>query len=322
MKRPPLLSVAMAPHTHLGVRVSEVYLHQLVALLPAAIGAVWIWGLLALRTILLTVGAVLILEWLTGRLMNRETSVLDGSAAVQGLLLAFLFHAGMPWWLILLGALVMVTLGRQFFGGIGGYPLNPPALAYAVLLLSWPARLDAPRALTGIELGFPPVEALVAWRSFGIDGISAYSLRDLFLGAQVGGLGATFGLLLALGALYLIIRGFIAWRISLAFLAALFATAGIFHLGDPLTYPPPLFQLFSGMAIFVAFFLLTDFTTAPVNPWAQVVYGIGAGLLTVLIRSFGGYPDGAIFAVLLMNLAHPLIDKIRPRVLRVEVPAQ
>ncbi|MCK4305910.1 MAG: RnfABCDGE type electron transport complex subunit D [Candidatus Eisenbacteria sp.] len=322
MKRPPLLSVAVSPHTHDGSSVSEIYLSQFIALLPAAIAGCLLWGTEGLRTLLLATGSAVILEWICARLRNQQICLADGSVLAQGLMLGMLLHAGTPWWLVLVAALLMVPFGKHFFGGLGGYPFSPPLLSYAILLISWPGRLNAASQLANCQLNFAALEPLVAWRSFGVEATQAFSLGDLFMGQQLGGVGSSMILWLLIGGLYLLLRGFIAWRIPLAFLGSVFVTAWIFHLAAPAAYPGPLFHLLSGMVVFAAFFLATDFTTSPVNGWAQVVFGIGCGLLTVLIRSFGIWPDGTVFAVLLMNLAHPLIDKIHPQVIEVEVPAR
>ena len=162
MKRSPLLSVAMPPHAHLGISVAEIHLNQLLALIPAAIGGVLLWGLPGLRTLLLAVGASITLEWLTGRLMRRETSVLDGSVLVQGLMLGLLLHAATPWWLVLIGAALVVVLGKQFFGGQGGYLLQPVLLAYAILLVSWPGQLNVVWRLAGFVTAAQPIDPLLA----------------------------------------------------------------------------------------------------------------------------------------------------------------
>lgn len=322
MERPPLLSVAMPPHTHDGSSVSEIYLNQFFALLPAAVAGVLVCGVGGLRTVLLAIGSAVILEWLAARLMRREQCLADGSVLAQGLMLGMLLHAQTPWWLVMVAALLMVVLGKHFFGGLGGYPLNPVLLSYCILLVSWPSRLNLADQLSGCSVHGPALEPLVAWKGFGAGATEAFSLGDLFLGQQVGGIGSSMILLLVLGGLYLIARGFISWRIPLAFLGTVFVTALIFNLAAPADYPPPLFHLFSGVAVFAAFFLATDFTTSPVNGWAQVIFGAGCGLLAVLIRTFGSYPDATVFAIILMNLAHPLIDKIHPQVIAVEVPAR
>lgn len=322
MKRPAVLSVAAPPHTHDGSSVSEIYWNQFFALLPAAIAGILLWGTGGLRTLLMAVGAAIVLEWLMARLRRNESCLSDGSIIAQGLMLGMLFHAEAPWWLLVVAALVMVSLGKHVFGGLGGYPLNPVLLSYAILLVSWPARLNAAQQLSSYPFAGPAIEPLVAWRGFGAQALESFSLGNLFLGQQIGGVGSSMIVLLALGGLYLMLRGFVAWRVPLAFLGTMFVTAWIFHASSPGQYAPPLFHLFSGIAVFAAFFLATDFTTTPVNGWAQVIYGAGCGLLAVLIRTFGIYPDGTIFAVLLMNLVQPLIDKIHPRTLELEVPTR
>ena len=322
MERRPLLSVAFAPHTHDGSSVSEIYLHQFYALVPAAVAGVVVWGIGGLRTMLLAIGCALIFEWICARLTKRPECLADGSVLVQGLMLGMLLHAESSWWLIAIGALLMIVLGKYFFGGLGAYPFPPVLLSYAILLFSWPSRLNLGLQMAHRPLDFPPLEPLVATQSFGGGAAQAYSLSDLLLGQQLSGVGASMVLLLLLGGIYLMMRGFIAWRTPLAFLASLFLFGWILHATAPANYPPPLFHLCSGIAVFAAFFLITDFSCSPVNPWAQVVYGVGGGLLAILIRSFGVWPDGTVFAVLLLCLVQPLIDKIHPRAIGVEVPAR
>jgi len=322
MKRPPLLSVAVPPHTHDGSSVSQIYLWQFLLLLPAAIGGVWVWGLGGLRTLMLAVGASVLFEWLVARSRHRPWFMTDFSIVLQGLLLGMLLHAETPWWLVLVGAAVMVFLGKHFFGGLGSYPFHPVALSYAVLLVSWPGQLAYARQLVHYNLAFPAVDPLTAWRSFGAQAAERFALGDLLVGRQVGGVGSTMVLLLLLAGVLLALGRYIPWRTPLAFLVGLFVTAGLFHLAAPATYPSPMFHLLSGIAVFAAVFLVTDFTCSPVNPWAQVIFGVACGALTVVLRTLGAWPDGTIFAVLLMNIVQPLIDKIHPQPLAVEVPAR
>ncbi len=323
--RAPLLSVASAPHTHDGSSTPGIYLNQLLALLPAAIAGGLLWGLPGVRTILLAVGSAVAFEWIIGRLRNRPGYLADGSVLVQGLILGLMLHAATAWWLILIAALLMVALGKHFFGGTGSYPFCPPLLSYAILLVSWPLRMNSAAQFTTWDLSALSVrvlEPLVAWRTYGIEAVQSFPLDQLIWGQQLGGVGSSMGIWLLIGGLYLVLRGQIDWRIPLSYLATVFVVAGLFQLGDAGSYPGPAFHLFSGMTIFAAFFLATDFATSPVNPWPQVIYGAGCGLLTVLIRTLGVWPDGAVFAVILMNMAQPLIDKIQPKLIGVEVPAR
>lgn len=322
MKRSPLLSVAVRPHIHDGSSVSEIYLHQFIALLPAAVAGALLWGSGGLRTLLLALGSAIAIEWFSGRLMKRETSLANCSILAQGLMLGMLLSAAAPWWLIIVAAVMMVVLGKQIFGGLGGYPINPVILSMGVLLLSWPARMNLAAQAVNFTQDFPMIEPLVAWRSWGTEAVNAYSTSGMLMGQQLGGVGSTAILLLVLGGVYLALRGFIAWRIPLAYLGSMFVTAWLFNLGNSAAYPPPMFHLCSGIAVFAAFFIATDFTTAPVNPWAQVIYGAGCGLMTILFRTFGIFPDGTVFAIIVMNMAHPLVDRIHGKVIDVEVPAR
>ncbi len=322
MKRTPLLSVAVSPHIHDGSSVSEIYLHQFFALLPAAVCGVLVWGAGGLRTLLLALGSAVVIEWISGRMMKRETSLANGSILAQGLMLGMLLHASAPWWLVIVAAALMVVLGKQLFGGLGAYPLNPVMMTMAVLLVSWPARMNLAQQMIGISKEFPMIEPLVAARGFGAGASDAFSLPSMLMGQQLGGVGSTAIILLCLGGLYLALRGFIAWRITVSYLVSMYIVAMLFNMGNSAAYPPPMFHLASGIAVFAAIFLATDFTTSPVNPLAQVVYGAGCGLLTILFRTFGIFPDGTVFAIIVMNLAHPLVDRIRPKVIAVEVPAR
>ncbi len=322
MKRSPLLSVATPPHTHDGSSVPEIYFNQLIALLPATIAGFLLWGLAGVQTVLLAVGSAILFEWVVARLRNQPGYLADGSVLVQGLILGLLLHAAAPWWLVLMASLIMVVLGKHFFGGMGSYPFCPPLLSYAIILFSWPLRLNTAAQFTSWDLSVPVLEPLVAWRAYGVEAVQSFPIGGLIWGQQLGGVGSSMALWLIIGGIYLILRGHIAWRIPLSYLATVGITAAIFQAADPASYPGPLFHLFSGLTVFAAFFLATDHATSPVNGWAQVVFGLGCGLLTVLIRTFGVWPDGAVFAVLLMNMAQPLIDKIRPKVIGVEVPAR
>jgi len=319
MQRPPLLSVAAAPHIHDGSSVRRIYLWQLLMLVPAAVGGVLAWGPGAARVLMLAIGASVLCEALVARLRGRDY-LADFSVVVQGLMLGMLLHAETPWWLILIGAALMVFVGKHFFGGQGSYPFPPPLLSYAILLVSWPGQLDVARRLVAYDVSFPPIAPLTVWRSFGTTG--GFPPGGLLLGQQMGGVGSSMVLLLAIGGLILMLGRYIPWRTPLAYLAGIALSAQIFHLVNPAAYPGPLFHLFSGIAVFVAFFLITDFSCTPVNPVAQVIYGLATGFLTVLIRTLGVWPEGAVFAVLLMSIAQPLIDKIHPQPVVVEVPAQ
>jgi electron transport complex protein RnfD len=246
-------------------------------------------------------------------LMRRPASIGDGNAAVIGLLFAMLLPATTPWWAVVVGTFVAVVVGKQIFGGIGCNPLNPALVAIAIMMLSWKSLLDFNDALVNYDFGFNMVYPLAAIKGFGVSAVSDYTIKGLLMGQQTGGIGTTFGLGLIIGGLYLMMRGHIRWEISLSFLAGIFVTALLFNISGPDKYANPVFHLLTGYTLIGAFFLATEDSSSPVNFVPMLLYGAFAGILTVLIRNIGAFVDGVVFAILMMNVANPLLDKIRPK---------
>jgi electron transport complex protein RnfD len=287
----------------------------MIAGLPAVIFGISQYGVPALRVVALSISTAMLWEFLMNRAMKKPITIGDGDAAVIGLLIGMLLPATAPWWFVALGTLLAVLVGKQIYGGIGCNPMNPPVVAIAALMLSWSRLLDFNAALTSYDFGFPAMFPLTAIKYFGPSAAENYTLAGLMMGQQAGGIGTTFGLGLIVGGLYLILRGSIRWELALSFLAGVFVTAFLFHAANPAKYAPALFHVLTGYTLIGAFFLITEDSTSPVNLVPMLFYGIGAGFLTVMIRNVGFYVDGVIFAVLMMNLASPLIDKIRPKAL-------
>jgi electron transport complex protein RnfD len=208
-----------------------------------------------------------------------------------------------------------VVIGKHIFGGIGGNPFNPVLIGLAILMMSWKDFFDFNEVLVNYDLGFAMVYPLSALKHLGTSGIDAFNTADLLMGQQSGGIGATFGLGLIIGGIYLIIRGFIRWEISVSFLAGVFITALLFNLVNSAQYAGPVFHLLTGYTLIGAFFLATEDSSSPVNFIPMLIYGAGAGIMTVLIRNIGAYVDGMVFAILLMNVVNPLVDRIRPKAL-------
>jgi electron transport complex protein RnfD len=175
--------------------------------------------------------------------------------------------------------------------------------------------MDFDQAYLNYDFSFPAADPLKAVKAFGPDAAARYSLTGFLMGQQVGGVGAVFGLGLFLGGLYLILRGFIRWELSLSYIAGILAAAYIFNLSNPEKYAGPWLHLLTGYTLLGAFFLITEDSSSPVNVIPMILYGAGAGVLTILIRNVGGFTDGVVFAVLLFNVANPLLDRIRPRAL-------
>ena len=309
------LIVSHAPFCHDGSSISVRSYHMMIAALPAVLFGFFQYGINAVGVVALSISSAIIWELAINKVTKRSISIGDANAALIGLLFAMLLPATSPWWLIITGTFVAVVIGKHIFGGIGGNPFNPVLIGLAILMVSWKDFFDFDQALLNYDLGFAMVYPLAAVKHLGTPGIEAFSTGGLLLGQQSGGIGATFGLGLILGGIYLIVRGFIRWEISISFLAGIFITALLFNLNNPTLYAGPLFHLFTGYTLIGAFFLASEDSSSPVNFIPMLIYGAGAGIMTVLVRNWGSYVDGVVFAILLMNLINPIVDKIRPKAL-------
>ena len=302
-----------APYWHNGSSISEKSYHLMLATLPAVLLGIYQYGAPALGLLALSMSFAMIWELIMNILMRRPVSIGDGNAAVIGLLFAMLLPATTPWWAVVVGTFVAVVVGKQIFGGIGCNPLNPALVAIAIMMLSWKSLLDFNDALVNYDFGFNMVYPLAAVKGFGVSAVSDYTMQGLLMGQQTGGIGTTFGLGLIIGGLYLMLRGHIRWEISLSFLVGIFVTALLFNISDPDKYANPVFHLLTGYTLIGAFFLATEDSSSPVNFVPMLLYGAFAGILTILIRNIGAFVDGVVFAILMMNVANPLLDKIRPK---------
>jgi electron transport complex protein RnfD len=307
------LVVAHAPYWHDGSKISTKNYHIMIAALPAVLMGISQYGAPALGVIAFAMACAMIWEVVWNLILKKPASIGDGSAAVTGLLLGMLMPATAPWWVIALGTLIAIIVAKQIFGGIGFNPLNPPLLALAMLVISFTGIFDFNESLRHYDLGFVMTYPLADLKAFGPDAISKFGLGDLFMGRQAGAIGSTFGLGLIVGGLYLMLRGHMRWEISLSFLAGVFITALLFNLSDSAKYAGPLFHIFTGYTLIAAFFLVAEDSSSPANFIPMLIFGAMAGMMTVLIRNIGAYVDGVVFAVLLMNLCNPLLDKIRPK---------
>jgi electron transport complex protein RnfD len=285
----------------------------MIAALPAVLFGIYQFGVSALAVVCFSVSTAILWEFLINRITQRPNTVGDGHAAMIGLLFAMVLPAGSPWWIVLTGTFIAIIIGKYIFGGIGSYAFNPVVLALAILIVSWKSYFDFDAALSSFNVDFPAIYPLGAVKHFGTVSIESLNPLDLLMGQQMGALGSTFGLGLILGGVYLILRGFIRWEIPLSFLAGIFITALIFNLADSVKFAGPLFHILTGYTLIGAFFLTTEDASSPVNSIPMLVYGAGCGVMTVLIRNIGAHVEGVLYAILLMNLIAPLLDKIRPK---------
>ena len=309
------LIVSHAPFWHSGSRVTERSYHTMLATLPAIIAGIVYYGVPAIAVVSLSVASAMLWELAINKVTKRPITIGDGNAALTGLILAMVLPATMPWWAVVTGTFIAVVIGKQIFGGIGSNAFNPVALSVAIMMISWKNLFDFNGMLLNYDFSFTAAYPLAAVKNFGTSAIESFSLGDLLMGRQAGAIGATFGLGLIIGGIYLMIRGFIRWEISLTFLAGVYLTALLFNIVDPVRFAGPGFHIFTGYTLIGAFFLATDDSSSPVWFVPMLIYGAAGGIMTVLIRNIGAYVDGVILAVLVINLIHPLLDKIRPKAL-------
>jgi electron transport complex protein RnfD len=255
--------------------------------------------------------------------MRRDLGIFDLSAAVTGILLALNLPPGLPWWMAAIGSVVAIVIAKQLYGGLGYNPFNPALVGRVVLLISFPVHMTA-RWVTASRFGTDAVttatplsqmkESLATLGHIDI-AFGKEQIFDLLIGNRAGCLGETSVVLLALGGLFLVWKRVISWRIPVMFIGAVWAMTGIFYLFDPTHYANPAFHVITGGLFIGAIFMATDYVTSPVTKRGMLIFGAGCGVITVLIRLWGAYPEGVSFAILLMNAATPLIDRYtRPEV--------
>ena len=311
------LTISSSPHAHSPVTTQTVMRDVLIALLPALAGSVYFFGLRALMVTMVSAAACVFFEWGYRKLMKLDSTVWDLSAVVTGVLLAFVCPVTIPYWCIIIGDFFAIIVVKQLFGGIGQNFVNP-ALAARAFLFSWPVLMS-----NWVKVGFEnaagifdtadAVTAATPLAAMHQGSLPAESVLDLFLGNVGGCIGETSALLLLIGFAYLLLRKVISIRIPLAFLGTVAVLTFLFPLGnDRILWMAS--QVFGGGLMLGAIFMATDYVTSPVTKWGQVIFGIGCGALTVVIRYFGGYNEGVSYAILVMNACVVLLDKIgRPK---------
>ncbi|KAF5062217.1 Electron transport complex subunit RsxD [anaerobic digester metagenome] len=318
-----LLTVSGSPHVHTQQSVKSIMYGVVIALIPAIFVSLYFFGLDAARVIFISVAACLFFEWVIQKyLIKGPVTINDGSALVTGVLLAFNVPSNLPWWILVLGALVSIGIGKMSFGGLGKNPFNPALVGRVFLLISFPVQMTSwplPKGLFGSGL----TDAITGPTTLGVlkEGLDAGKtvqeimaspdfpgyINDL-MGAQGGSLGEISAIALLLGAVYMLSRKIITWHIPTAYIGSAVIFSGILWLVDPSHYIDPAMHLLAGGMILGVFFMATDMVSSPMTPRGQIVFGIGAGLLTIMIRVWGAYPEGVSFAILIMNAFTPLIN--------------
>lgn len=307
------LTISSSPHDHSPVTTQTIMRDVLIALAPALIGSVCFFGFRALLVTLVSAAACVFFEWAYRKLMHLDSTVYDMSAVVTGVLLAFVCPVTIPYWCIIIGDFFAIIVVKQLFGGIGKNFMNP-ALAARAFLFSWPVIMS-----TWVKVGFEnaaglfstadAVTAATPLAAMHTGSLPEASLMDLFLGSTGGCIGETSALLLLIGGVYLLARRIISPRIPLAFIGTVAVLAFLFPQGNNrVTWMAA--QVLSGGVMLGAIFMATDYVTSPVTHLGQLIFGIGCGILTIVIRYFGSYNEGVSYAILVMNTCVVLLDKL------------
>lgn len=318
------LVVSLSPHIHGDDSVKKNMYGVLIALLPAFLVSLGVFGVGALIVTLVSVAACVFFEWFIGRflLKRKETSITDGSAIITGVLLAFNLPSNIPVWIILIGALFAIGVVKMSFGGLGCNPFNPALAGRVFLLLSFPVQMTSwPEtgqfmAYTDALTTATPL-AVMKGVANGVPGFSLAQLPDSFqllIGNNPGCIGEVSALALLIGLTYMLWKRIITWHIPVAILGTVFVFTTIMHWTDPARYVDGLTHLLSGGLMLGAIFMATDYVTSPMTHRGMLLYGFCIGVLTVVIRLFGSYPEGMSFAILIMNAFTPLINTyIKPK---------
>jgi len=324
-----LITVSPSPHTHSGQSVNKLMFGVVIALIPALVVSVLLYGIGAIVVVLLSVLSCVLFEFVIQKfILKTPVRISDGSAIVTGILLAFNLPSNLPWWIIIIGALVSIGIGKMTFGGLGNNPFNPALVGRVFLLISFPVQMTTYPIPAGISTpyisdaeGFTGPTPLAVLKEGINQGDSVMELMkelpsylDLFLGKLGGSMGEIAGAALVLGLIYMLLRKIITWHIPVSIIGSVAVFTGILHLADPATYADPLFHILTGGLLLGAIYMATDYVTSPMTPAGMLIYGVGIGIITVIIRVFGAYPEGISFAILIMNGFVPLLNRyIKPK---------
>ncbi len=329
--KPPAktLIIRSSPHIFATASVDTIMFNVVLALLPVCAWAVYVFGLAALLVLTTSVVTCVLTEHVICRWSGRTTTVTDWSVVITGLLLGLTLPPSLPLWMVAAGGIFGVGVGKCLFGGLGYNPFNPALAGRALLQAAFPSAMtswpqirdggfaDLPSSTFALPLTRPTFDAVTAatpladWKF----NQAATAGSDLLLGFTGGSTGETCALLILLGGVYLIARRMMSWQIPLAILATAACCSGLLHLFDSSRFAGPVFTLFSGGLMLGAMFMATDMVASPMTTRGRLIYGVLIGLLVILIRNWGGMPEGVMYAILIGNAASPLIDRlIQPRV--------
>jgi electron transport complex protein RnfD len=321
---PDKLLVTFSPHDRDPLTTDKVMLMVIIALIPSVLASVYYYGMYAVKGYVLTAVFCVLMEYGFDKVSGRKTLIKDNSALLTGLLLAMNMPAGAPWWLMLAGSFVAIVVSKSVYGGLGQNPFNPALVGRVFLLIAWPAQMTAWIEPSTIRAGimFDAVSSATPLGAMKADIISKghvvaeniAPVMSQIIGSVGGCLGGDSALLVLLGGLFMMYKRVISWHIPVSFIGTVFLLTGVYWLIFPDQTINPMLHVVSGGVMLGAFFMATDYVTSPMVKKGQLIFGFGCGLITVLIRLFGSYPEGVGFAILIMNAFVPLIDNyMRPK---------
>lgn len=298
--------VSGTPHVRSKESIQSIMRDVIIALIPATAAGIFFFGIPALILIAVSIVACVFFEWLYQKLMKKTVTISDLSAVVTGLLLAMNLPASAPIWVPIVGAAFAIIFAKQLFGGLGQNFINPALAGRAFLLASYPTEMTSWTAPVGFS-GADAVAVATPLATLKTGAMPDASLTDVILGTNIGGcIGETCAVALIIGGIYLLVKHVISWRIPVLYILTVFVlTAAIGRKGLRV----PVYEIFTGGLMLGAFFMATDYASSPVTPKGQIIFAIGCGIITTLIRIFGGYPEGVSYSILIMNLAVPLIER-------------
>ncbi len=315
-----LLNVSPSPHQHSSETTRKLMYGVVFALLPALAASVYYFGTGAIIVTLTSVVSCVVVEYLIQKFVLKvKPSVSDGSAVVTGLLLAFNVPSNLPVFIIVIGAIISIGVAKMTFGGLGNNPFNPALVGRVFLLISFPVKMTSWPVPTGFNTGY--ADAVTGATPLGIlsegvkNGETVSALMEkipshlqMFYGHMGGSMGEVAAGALILGGIYMIWKKIITWHIPVTVLLTVAVFTGILWKADPSKFADPVFHLLTGGVMLGAIFMATDYVTSPMTPKGMIIYGIGIGVITVLIRTWGAYPEGVSFAILIMNAFVPLLN--------------
>ncbi len=309
MNNSHFLVVSPPPHIHSRKNLQKLMLDFIIALIPAFLFAIYVFGYSVIKIVIISILSSVMWELIFQKLTNKKLTYKNLSAVVSGFIFSMILPPTAPWWLIILGTLLMIGLGREVYGGYGTNPFNGVLIAWVILRLSFPSHMFewiVPTEAVKIS----PMQLL---KDQGPDFVyKYYSLKDLIIAHKAGFIGHASSLLVFIGGIYLLIRKTINWRIPFGFLAGVLVFSFLCWFISAGEYIDPLFHLLAGGTMLGAFFLATDYPSSPVTPQGMFLFGLFAGILTVIIRTWGHWTFGAYYAILIMSLATPFLDKLMP----------